>query len=575
MGGLCRRGRRRDPSQTAGSAVLPACPSARPSSSPASPCCAPAAAATAPTRSRRRRRPAITAPAPPRRRRSGGTARWSTRIWVRSFRDSDGNGVGDLRGITASLDYLNDGDPGTDGDLGVDAIWLSPIHPSPSNHGYDVTDYDGVNPAYGTEQDFDELVAAAHARGLKVVLDFVPNHVSSLHPWFQSAVSSVDSPYRDWFLWRESDPGWTQPWSSTRTWHQRGGAWYYGVFWSEMPDLDWTNPAVADALADAAEGWLARGVDGFRLDAVRYLVETGGGQQADQPGTHAALKGFADRVRAVRPDALLVGEAWTETDRIAAYFGDTVALPGGDELGLNFDFPLQGAIGNGVASGSGEGIAWVLDDVASHYPAGAGDAPFLSNHDVGRASTGLSTAQKRVALGILLTSQGTPTLYYGDELGLPNGTSSCSGDLCYRTPMHWNGTAPRGGFTTGTPWVPLAPGLATINVATESADPTSLLSRSRQLIRLRAGSPALQRGTTTVLESGGGPVLALLRTLDGEAVLVVHNLGATAATAALPTLTGAPEPLLVDDGATVTPGAEAWSVSLPATSTGVWRLAQE
>ena len=492
-------------------------------------------------------------------------------IFVRSFRDSDGDGKGDLAGIVEKLDYLST-------DLGVDAVWLMPIFPSPSDHGYDVTSYDAVNGDYGTMTDFATLVAACHGRGIKVVLDWIPNHTSAQHPWFLD--SEANGTKRDWYVWSATNPGWSQPWDGGTTWYLHGGAWYYAVFWDQMPDLNWKNPAVDSAISDAAVRWLTPlvnsldGVDGFRLDAVRYLVENGPGLgQEDQPGTHAALKGLAASIRAAKPDALVVGEAWADTPTIATYFGSMGTVPGGDELPLTFDFPLADAIVNGISNSTAQPIAAVLDAVAQSYPAGAGDAPFLSNHDQVRIATRLGgvVELEKLAAAILLTLQGTPFIYYGEEIGLQNGT--CGSDECKRTPMAWDGTA-TAGFTSGTPWWPLSPGTATTNVASETGDASSLLSRYRTLIQVRKASEALSRGGTTRLPTGGNAVLAYLRTGATETVLVAHDLAPFGAGATLAVAGSAADPLLVDPGATLAPGGSSGSftVTLPGHGSGIWRI---
>jgi glycosidase len=494
-------------------------------------------------------------------------------VFVRSFQDSGGDGAGDLAGLTARLDYLNDGNPDTDSDLGVDAIWLMPIYPSPSYHGYDVTDYRGVNPDYGTVDALKHLVAEAHKRNVKVILDFVPNHTSTQHPWFLDAVSS-SSAKRDWYVWSATDPRWGQPWNAAGTsWYPAGGAHYYAVFWSGMPDLNWRNPDVAADMAASAAFWLDAGVDGFRLDAVRYLVENGpGGGQQDQPETHAALKAFAAGVRASRPDALVVGEAWADTATIATYYGSTAAAPGGDELPLAFDFPLADALVAAVASGDAGTLARGLDAAAAAMPAGAGDAPFLTNHDQQRVATRLAgdLAKEKLAASILLTLQGTPFLYYGEEVGLRNG--DCPSDECKRTPMAWDGTA-TGGFTSGEPWFPLSPGGASANVAAQTGDPGSVLSRYRALLKARKASPALARGGTSRLGTEANGIVAYLRTAPSETVLVAHALGGYAASVGLDLPDAAVQPVLVDAGASLVRDGTAWKLTVPPRGTGIWRLA--
>src|SRR5262245_18585835 len=280
-------------------------------------------------------------------------------VFVRSFADSDGDGVGDLRGLTAKLDYLNDGNPGTGPDLGVDALWLMPVFESPSYHGYDTVDYDKIDREYGTEADFDRLLAEAHRRGIKIIVDLVMNHSSSQHPWFVESDSSPSSPRRDWYVWRADDPGWTQPWGgSNPTWHAGQHGFYYGVFWGGMPDLNHRNPAVRREMQAIAARWIGRGVDGFRLDATRHLVEDGPDQeQVDTPETHEVLKELSAAVRRASPRAILVGENWTDTPKIAAYYGSTAVVKGGDELPMSFDFPLASAIVEGVGTGEASGIA--------------------------------------------------------------------------------------------------------------------------------------------------------------------------------------------------------------------------
>ncbi|MBM7113260.1 alpha-amylase family glycosyl hydrolase [Archangium primigenium] len=501
-------------------------------------------------------------------------------VFVRSFQDSNGDGKGDLAGLISRLDYLNDGDPSTTSDLGVDALWLMPVFESPSYHGYDTTNYERINPDYGTNADFERLCAEAHRRGMRVIVDLVINHTSTQHPWFQEAAASPDSPRRDWYLWSATDPGWKQPWdvfAQGSTWHALQGAYYYGVFWGGMPDLNMRTPAVREEAKRLATFWLDKGVDGFRLDAVRYLIETGGGLtgQADTAESHAFWKEFAAHVRSVKPDAALVGEAWTTTPLIAPYYGSTAQVPQGDELPLNFNFPLAEEIIKAARTSSGAGIALKLAEMRTRYPVGVADAPFLTNHDHVRVATQLngSTSQLTTAASLLLTLPGAPFLYYGEELGLLNGTTS--NDEAKRTPMPWD-ASPGGGFTKGTPWFGFAPGQRTTHVAAQTAAPGSLLSRYRALIHARHATPALARGGLVLLTSTQtrDATLAFLRTHEGERVLVVHNLGDASASAGPFELEGdSAEPLFLDAAvnAPVREGG-AWRVTLPARSLGVWRL---
>ncbi|HEV7784828.1 MAG TPA: alpha-amylase family glycosyl hydrolase, partial [Thermoanaerobaculia bacterium] len=492
-------------------------------------------------------------------------------IFVRSFADSDGDGIGDFKGLTGRLDSLKD--------LGVDALWLMPIFVSPSYHGYDTIDYEKIEPGYGTAEDFDRFLAAAHQRGIKVILDLVVNHSSNQHPWFIDSASSPRSAHRNWYVWRGDDPGWTQPWGSGPTWHRndKDGQFFYGIFWAGMPDLNYSEPAVREEMKKIATHWLAKGVDGFRLDATRHLFANGPGeQQNNQPETHAYLKELAAAVRKAKPQAVMVGENWVETeDLIAPYFGSTAQVAGGDELPMNFDFPLAKEIVGGVNAGEAAGIGARLEEVNETYPRGVIDTPFLTNHDQTRLATQLGNdpAKLRLAAAILLTLPGAPFLYYGEELGLQNGAGAA--DQFKRTPMPWDAT-PGAGFTTAAkPWFDLAPGWHTTNVASETGDPASLLSHYRRLIHLRHASPALMKGTLTVLSptKSSTHVLAFLRETGGERMLVLHNIGTTDIQAGPYDLkAGTPERLFGQDDAAVK-GTDGWSFKLPAGGSGVWRLA--
>ena len=489
-------------------------------------------------------------------------------VFVRSFQDSNGDGKGDLKGLISRLDYLNDGAAGTG--LGVDALWLMPVFGSPSYHGYDTTDYENVNYDYGSNDDLARLCAEAHKRGMHVVVDLVLNHTSSQHPWFRDSASSPGAAHRDWYVWGPSDPGWGQPWNpGGHTWYGLHGAYYYGLFWSGMPDLNYRNQAVRDEAKRLAALWLSRGVDGFRLDAARYLIETGGGPgQADTAETHQFWREFAAHVRNVKTDAVLIGEAWTETPIIAQYYGSTSAVPGGDELPLNFDFPLAEQIVSGVRAGKADGIAAKLAEVRAAYPAGATDVPFLANHDQQRVASQLhdDPALLRSAAAVLLMLPGTPFLYYGEEIGLDNGPGGADEEK--RTPMPWDATSGHG-FTTGQPWHSFAPGTAT--VADQAFDPASLLSRYRQLIKARHASAALTRGSLQMV-SGTGPLLAFIATSGTERVLVAHNLGAQATDGPIPLTAGGADSVFADAGASlVTSGASARLV-LPPHASAVFRL---
>ena len=464
-------------------------------------------------------------------------------IFVRSFADSDGNGIGDFNGLTSKLDYLNDGNPATTTDLGIDGIWLMPSFESSSYHGYDTTDYERIESDYGTNEEFRRFLDEAHRRGIRVILDFVINHTGVEHPWFVESASSPGSSKRHWYVWSATDPGWRQPWGgSDPSWHYRNGAWYYGAFWSGMPDLNFRNPETKGEIFRLARYWIQSGVDGYRLDATRYLVENGPGEshQADTPETHAILRELSHEVRSTNPRALLIAENTVKTPALARYFG---SVP------MNFNFPLAEAIVRGVGEESARRLKDVLRDMAASYPPDVIDVPFITNHDQIRVATVFrnDTAKLRSAAAILLTLPGIPFIYYGEEVGLQNGPTNA--DEWKRTPMPWN---PAGGFTSGTPWHAFAPGVAQANVSTQTSDPSSLLSHYRDWIRVRKTSEALMKGSLTLIQSDDR-VLAFIRESPAERVLVAHNLSGAPIEISFPA--PAPSP-----------------VTLPAHGSSVWRL---
>ncbi len=497
-------------------------------------------------------------------------------VFVRSFADSDGDGIGDLAGLTARLDYLNDGDPATGDDLGVTALWLMPIFESPSYHGYDTVDYEAVEADYGSRRDLRRLLRAARRRGIRVIVDFMINHTSSQHPWFADSASSPEAARRDWYVWRPDNPGWTQPWGPGPTWHPGNGAWYYGIFWSGMPDLNFLHPPVRQEAIRLARLWLRRGLDGFRLDAARHLIAAGPGElQNDTPETHAFWREFAAAIRERRPRALLVGENWTDTPTIATYYGEVDEVRGGDELPMNFNFPLAAAVVDGVGRGRADGIVPVLEEMATVYPHGVLDGTFLTNHDQRRLASQLGGSPERLRLApaILLTLPGTPFLYYGEEVGLANGPGDR--DEQKRTPMPWS-DEPDGGFSEGEPWFAFAPGREHANVARQTGDPGSLLSHYRRWIRARRASPALRRGGVRLLETGepGDAVLCFVREAGDERALAAHNLtGDLQIVGPLALAADQLEPLQVDAGARPAGGGPGgWRLVLPPWASGVWRL---
>jgi alpha-amylase len=448
---------------------------------------------------------------------NGGTGElhwWNDRVFyevfVRSFYDSDGDGIGDLQGLTQKLDYLNDGDPSTHDDLGITGIWLMPINKASSYHGYDATDYRSIDPDYGTMADFQAFLAAAHARGIKVIVDFVMNHCSDEHPWFVAATQD-DPDYRDYFRWSGSDPGQTGPWGQD-VWHWNHSGWYYGLFGGGMPDLNYENQAVKDEMFDTATYWLDTvGVDGFRLDAVLYIIEDGD-QLQNTSETLDFWHDFNTHVKAVREDALSVGEAWTSSSVARQYVTD-------DRLDLCFEFDLAYAALDAVNWEDADALGDKEDSVYRSYPY-LQYATFLTNHDQDRTMSvlGENEEKARLAAGIYLTLPGVPFVYYGEEIGM-TGTGS---DINSRTPMQWT---PGGdaGFTTGSPWQPINGNYAQRNVATESGDPSSLLNWYRRLIGVRNEAPALRRGSFERLASSDSAVLAFVRSYEQETVLCLAN----------------------------------------------------
>jgi glycosidase len=442
-------------------------------------------------------------------------------VFVRSFQDSDGDGIGDLQGLIDRLDYLNDGDPATSDDLGVTGIWLMPVAQSPSYHGYDTTDYTTVEQDYGSNEDFKRLIDEAHRRGIKVLVDLVLNHTSSEHPWFVDSASGPDAEKRDWYIWRPRDDGSRAPWvGGGPVWHKRGDAYYFGLFWEGMPDLNYANPEVTAEMQNAARFWLEEmGADGFRLDAVRHLVEEGT-TYSGTPSTHAWLAGFDDFVDTVDPEALTVGEVWDVTAETAAYVH-------GDEVDLTFQFDLASGILASVQQGKPMGASEELAALLAAYPAGQ-FATFLTNHDQPRVATALfkDPGGHKLAATALLTMPGVPFIYYGEEIGMTGNKP----DELIRTPMQWSGEA-NAGFTSGTPWQPANRGFEQLNVAAQDADPASLLSHYRRLIHLRNDHPALLRGGFIPVESSCDSTVAFLRQApagdadapDGQTVLVVLN----------------------------------------------------
>ncbi len=485
-----------------GPASTPRAPAPVPSATPAPAATAPAPAIPSAAPTPAPSPVAAVSPAP------GAEPWWNDRvfyeIFVRSFQDSDGDGIGDFKGLTSRLDYLNDGDPNTTDDLGVTGIWLMPIMPSPSYHGYDVTDYKAINPDYGTMEDFREFLDAAHERGIKVIVDLVLNHTSAQHPWFMESLD-LNSPKRDWYVWSAAPSG--------EGWHGAGQKEkYYGYFGGHMPDLNYKNPEVSDAMFDVARFWLEDvKIDGFRLDAVKYLVEQGSTVE-NAPATLEWLKKFHAYVKDLNPDAFMVGEIWSES-MIARFY-----VP--DKVDTAFEFDLAQAMLQSAQLADRANVEKTQTKVNQLYPPGQ-FASFLTNHDMNRVRSEVKDeGQAAVAASLYLLYPGVPFVYYGEEIGMQGEKP----DPDIRRPMQW---AADGGFTTGEPWRPYFDDLATRNVAGQDAAPASLLNHYRSLIRLRNTYPALRTGDwqpVTVSEDAAA-VYAFMRSLGDERFLVLVNLG--------------------------------------------------
>jgi len=472
-------------------------------------------------------------------------------IYPRSFQDTNGDGVGDLPGIAARLDHLRG--------LGVDAVWISPFYPSPMrDFGYDVTDHCAVDPLFGTLGDVDALIAGAHARGIRVILDYIPNHTSDLHPWFVEARSGKDSPRRDWYVWRDPAPGGGPPnnWvsafgGSVWEWDAASGQYYLHTFLREQPDLNWRNPAVKEAMLGVMRFWLDRGVDGLRVDAVQNVIKDEHFRDnppnpnyrpgddpfnvlervysGDRPEVHDLIADMRRLVDGYGGGRVLIGEIYNAVERLMPYYGRD---GGGTHFPYNFQLIL---------------LRWnarEIDAAVRRYeallPAGAWPNWVLGNHDRHRIASRVGPAQARVAAVLLLTLRGTPTIYYGDEIGMtdvpippererdPWGINLPGlglGRDPERTPMQWSG-APNAGFSTADPWLPIAADYRETNVETQACDPASMLSLHRRLIALRRAEPALAVGSYAPVDAEGD-LLAYLREHHGRRFLVALNLGST------------------------------------------------
>ncbi len=473
-------------------------------------------------------------------------------IYPRSFADSNNDGIGDLNGITAKLDYLKD--------LGVDAIWITPCFPSPQvDFGYDVADYENIDPMYGTLADFDRLASEAKKRNIHIILDFVINHTSDQHAWFKESKSSRDNPKRDWYIWRDGK-GPNQPpnnWLSTfggPAWKFDPiiGQWYYHFFYPEQPDLNWRNPDVEKAMFDVTSWWYQRGVAGFRLDAVDTLFEDpdlhdnpilpGKNQYGDPKMQNLyntklpELHGVLQRLRQVadKYDAVLIGETWTkDIDELKQYYGEH-----SNELQMPMDF-LFARVDKLSVPEFRKQIAGVN---AAGWP-----VYVLSNHDIVRAyvryGDGVhNDAIAKVMAGLYLTLRGTPLMYYGEEIGMTNNDPKRREDVKdpigrlgwpkekgrdgERTPMQWDASQ-NAGFSHAKPWLPVPSSYKTHNVASELQNPDSVLNFYKKVLALRHQNPALREGEYIPLNENDQNVLSYLRRFNNEAVLVVLNMSSS------------------------------------------------
>jgi alpha-glucosidase len=471
-------------------------------------------------------------------------------IYPRSFADSNNDGIGDLKGITSKLDYLKD--------LGVDAIWISPCFPSPQvDFGYDVSDYENIDPMYGTLADFDNLASEAKKRGIHIILDFVVNHSSDQHQWFLDSKSSRTSEHRDWYIWRDGKgPGqppnnWTSIFGgSAWTFDATTSQYYYHFFYPQQPDLNWRNPAVKGAMYDVARWWFKRGASGFRLDAVDTLFEDPNlhddpilpgknafGDPIEEYKYNSKLPEVHDVLRGLRKvtdeyNGVLIGETWTvDIKELNKYYGE-----GNNELQLPMDF-LFTTVNKLSPADFRKQIAGV--DAASGWPTFV-----ISNHDIVRSydryGDGLHNDQiAKLMAGLYLTLRGTPLMYYGEEIGMKTtpptrkedvkdpigriGWPTEKGRDGERTPMQWDENE-NGGFSKTTPWLPVPATAKTYNVADESKDPESVLNFYKKLLQLRHTNRALLDGKYVPLNENDQNVLTYLRSYKDQAVVVALNM---------------------------------------------------
>jgi maltose alpha-D-glucosyltransferase/alpha-amylase len=480
-------------------------------------------------------------------------------LHVKSFADSNGDGIGDFAGLTSRLDHI--------ASLGVDCLWLQPMYPSPfKDDGYDISDYTNIHPSYGTLADFEHFLTAAHARGLRVIIELVLNHTSDQHAWFQEARSSRDNPRRDWYVWSDTDDRYRgvriiflDTELSNWAWDPVSKAYYWHRFFSHQPDLNFDNPAVRDEIWKVMKFWLDLGVDGFRVDAVPYLVEREGTSCENLPETHAVLKDLRRRLDAHFSGKVLLAEANMMPEDVRPYFGD------GDEFHMSFHFPVMPRMFMAIRLEDRKPLIDIIERTPA-IPDSCQWGIFLRNHDEltlemvndierqymwdeyatdprARINLGIRRRlaplmegdRRRIELmcGLLMSLPGSPIVYYGDEIGM--GDNVYLGDRNgVRTPMQWNAGI-NAGFSTADPerlWLPLVSnaiyGYQAVNVESQRRNPTSLLNWVRRLIEVRRGTRVFGRGSIEFLKPQNHRVLAFTRTLGRETVLAVHNLSGTA-----------------------------------------------
>ncbi|HOA25045.1 MAG TPA: maltose alpha-D-glucosyltransferase [Aggregatilineales bacterium] len=476
-------------------------------------------------------------------------------LYIRAYKDTDGDGHGDLRGVIEKLDYVKS--------LGVDCIWLLPMYPSPlKDDGYDIADYYNIHPDYGTLEDFELLLEEAHARGLRIITDLVVNHTSDQHEWFIESRSSRESPKRDWYVWSDTDQRYAEArvifldtLDSNWTYDEATGQYYWHRFYPSQPDLNYDNPEVQQAMLDVMHFWLDKGIDGFRVDAVPYLYEREGTNCENLPETHQYLKRMRHELDDRGSDAVLLCEANQPPQEVVEYLGD------GDEFHMAFNFPVMPRIFMALRSGDATKLREIIAQTPP-IPPGTTWCNFLRNHD--ELTLEMVTPEERqwmweqyapeprmrlnlgirrrlaplldnnmdkilLANRIMFSLPGAPIIYYGDEIGMGDNIYLPDRDGV-RTPMQWD-ASPNAGFSDAPPDKLYAPviddpiyGYQTVNVAAQEEDPNSLLNRMRTLISLRKRHPAFARGDFEFLECDNPAVLAFVRSYRDQVIVVVHNV---------------------------------------------------